>query len=130
MKRTMMVVSAALASIVLLSDPAGAQGTSQTVDIAKVDVQKLSAGYRASKVIGSNVLYDANETIGKIDDVLVSPDGTAPYTVLSIGGFLGMDTHLVVVPYDSLKLVDNRIVLPGGTKHTLKMLPEFKYSAK
>jgi sporulation protein YlmC with PRC-barrel domain len=126
----MMVVSAALASIVLLSDPAGAQGTSQTVDIAKVDVQKLSAGYRASKVIGSNVLNDANETIGKIDDVLVSPDGTAPYTVLSIGGFLGMDTHLVVVPYDSLKLVDNKIVLPGGTKQTLKMLPEFKYSAK
>ena len=126
----MMVVSAALASIVLLSDPAGAQGTSQTVDIAKVDVQKLSAGYRASKVIGSNVLNDANETIGKIDDVLVSPNGTAPYTVLSIGGFLGMDTHLVVVPYDSLKLVDNKIVLPGGTKQTLKMLPEFKYSAK
>jgi hypothetical protein len=62
--------------------------------------------------------------------VLVSPDGTAPYTVLSIGGFLGMDTHLVVVPYDSLKLVDNKIVLPGGTKQTLKMLPEFKYSAK
>jgi hypothetical protein len=130
MKKTMMVVSAALASIVLLSDPAGAQGTSQTVDIAKVDVQKLSAGYRASKVIGSNVLNDANETIGKIDDVLVSPDGTAPYTVLSIGGFLGMDTHLVVVPYDSLKLVDNKIVLLGGTKQTLKMLPEFKYSAK
>ena len=93
-------------------------------------MQKLSAGYRASKVIGSNVLNDANETIGKIDDVLVSPDGTAPYTVLSIGGFLGMDTHLVVVPYDSLKLVDNKIVLPGGTKQTLKMLPEFKYSAK
>ena len=130
MKKTMMVVSAALASIVLLSDPAGAQGTSQTVDIAKVDVQKLSAGYRASKVIGSNVLNDANETIGKIEDVLVSPDGTAPYSVLSIGGFLGMDTHLVVVPYDSLKLVDNKIVLPGGTKQTLKMLPEFKYSAK
>jgi sporulation protein YlmC with PRC-barrel domain len=130
MKKTMMVVSAALASIVLLSAPAGAQGTSQTIDIAKVDVQKLSAGYRASKVIGSNVLNDANETIGKIEDVLVIPDGTAPYTVLSIGGFLGMDTHLVVVPYDSLKLVDNKIVLPGGTKQTLKMLPEFKYSAK
>jgi hypothetical protein len=50
--------------------------------------------------------------------------------VLSIGGFLGMDTHLVVVPYDSLKLVGNKIVLSGGTKDTLKMLPEFKYAAK
>ncbi len=50
--------------------------------------------------------------------------------MLSIGGFLGMDTHLVVVPYASLKLVENKIVLPGGTKDTLKMLPEFKYAAK
>jgi hypothetical protein len=39
--------------------------TSQTVDLAKVDVQKLSAGYRASKVIGSSVLNDTNEIIGR-----------------------------------------------------------------
>ncbi len=130
MKKTMIVASAALASIVLLSGPAGAQGTSQTVEVAKVDVQKLPAGYRASKVIGSDVLNDANQSIGKIDDLLVNIDGTAPFAVLSIGGFLGMDARLVVVPYDSLKLVGNKIVLPGGTKDTLKMLPEFKYAAK
>jgi hypothetical protein len=78
-KKTITVVSAALASMVLLSGPAGAQGATQTVEVAKVDVQKLSAGYRASKVIGSSVLNDANEAIGKIDDLLVSTDGKAPY---------------------------------------------------
>ncbi|HWX32626.1 MAG TPA: PRC-barrel domain-containing protein [Steroidobacteraceae bacterium] len=130
MKKTITVVSAALASMVLLSGPAGAQGATQTVEVAKVDVQKLSAGYRASKVIGSSVLNDANEAIGKIDDLLVSTDGKAPYAVLSIGGFLGMDSHLIVVPHDSLSLIDNKIVLPGGTKDSLKMLPEFKYAAK
>ena len=41
-----------------------------------------------------------------------------------------MDSHLIVVPYDSLNLIDNKIVLPGGTKDSLKMLPEFKYAAK
>ena len=130
MKKTITFVSAALASVIFLAGPARAQGTSQTVDIAKVDVRKLPAGYRASKVIGSDVLNDANQSIGRIDDLLVNPDGTAPFAVLSIGGFLGMDTHLVVVPYDNLKLVGNKIVLPGGTKDTLKMLPEFKYAAK
>ena len=50
--------------------------------------------------------------------------------MLSIDGFLGMDSHLIVVPYDSLNLIDNKIVLPGGTKDSLKMLPEFKYAAK
>jgi sporulation protein YlmC with PRC-barrel domain len=130
MKKTMTFVSAALTGVVLFSGAAGAQGTSQTVDIAKIDVQQLSAGYRASRVIGSSVLNDANETIGKVDDLLISPDGKTPFTVLSIGGFLGMDSHYVVVPYDSLKLVDNKVVLPGGTKDMLRMLPEFKYAAK
>jgi hypothetical protein len=130
MKKAMMFVSAAMIGVALLSCPAGAQGTSQTVDLARVDVQKLSAGYRASKVVGSSVLNDANETIGKIDDLLVSPDGKAPFAVLSIGGFLGMGAHLVVVPYDSLKLVENKVVLPGGTKEMLKMLPEFKYATE
>jgi hypothetical protein len=130
MNKAMMFAGTAIIGAALLCGPAGAQGTSQTVDLAKVNVQQLSAGYRASKVIGSSVLNDANEAIGKIDDLLVSPDGKAPFAVLSIGGFLGMDTHMVVVPYDSLKLVDNKVVLPGGTKDMLKMLPEFKYAAK
>ena len=95
---------------------------------AKVDVQQVAAGYRASKVIGNSVLNNANETIGKIDDLLVTRDGKEPYAVLSIGGFLGMGTHLVVVRYDSLKFAQNKIMLPGGTKDGLKMLPAFEYS--
>ena len=102
----------------------------QTVELAKVDVQKLAAGYRASKVIGSSVVNEENEVIGKIDDLLVSLDGKEPYAVLSIGGFLGMGTHLVAVPYETLKSTDDKIVLPGGTKNSLRMLPEFKYASK
>jgi hypothetical protein len=130
MNKPMMFATAAMIGVALLCGPARAQGTSQTVDLAKVDVQKLSGGYRASKVNGSSVLNDANEVIGKIDNLLISPDGKAPFAVLSIGGFLGMGTHMVVVPYDSLKLVDNKVVLPGGTKDMLRMLPEFKYSTE
>jgi PRC-barrel domain len=128
MKKTMLLASAAMIGVGFLTAHANAQGVPQTVAIAKVDVQKVAAGYRASKVIGSSVLNDANETIGKIDDLLVTRDGKEPYAVLSIGGFLGMGTHLVVVRYDSLKFADNKIVLPGGTKDGLKMLPAFQYS--
>jgi hypothetical protein len=39
-----------------------------------------------------------------------------------------MGTHKVVVRYDSLQFADNKIVLPGGTKDGLKMLPAFEYS--
>ena len=59
----------------------------------------------------------------------MSSDGKRPYVVLSIGGFLGMGSHMVIVAYDSLKFTDNKAMLPGGTKEGLKMLPEFKYTA-
>jgi hypothetical protein len=128
MKKTRLLAAATMVSVGFLAAPASAQGVPQTVDIAKVDVQKVAAGYRASKVIGSSVVNDANETIGKIDDLLVTRDGKEPYAVLSIGGFLGMGTHMVIIRYDSLKFADNKIVLPGGTKDGLKMLPAFQYS--
>jgi hypothetical protein len=130
MKNAMILVSAAMLSVALLSGNAGAQGMPQTIDLVKVDVQTLAAGYRASKIIGSNVVNDTDETIGEINDVLVSSDGKQPYAVLSIGGFLGMGTHLVVVPYESLKFGDKKVTLPGGTKEGLKMLPEFKYATE
>ena len=103
MKRAILFASAAMIGVGLLSGTAGAQGVPQVVELAKVDVQTLAAGYRASKVIGSSVVNDTDETIGRIDDILISSDGKQPYAVLSIGGFLGMDSHLIVVPYNSLK---------------------------
>jgi hypothetical protein len=130
MKKLMVLAGAAMIGIALVSGGVGAQGTPQTIELVKVDVQKLAAGYRSSKVVGSSVVNDANETIGKIDDLLVSSDGKQPYAVLSIGGFLGVGTHLVVVPYETLKFADKRVILPGGTKEGLKMLPEFKYATE
>jgi hypothetical protein len=46
MKKAMILASAAMISIALLSGGAGAQGTPQTVELVKVDVHKLAAGYR------------------------------------------------------------------------------------
>jgi PRC-barrel domain len=130
MKKAISLAFAAMIGAAHLTGHAGAQVAPQTVELAIVNVQKLAAGYRASKVIGSSVVNDANETIGKVDDLLVSSDGKDPYAVLSIGGFLGAGSHLVAIPYDSLKFVDKKFVLPGGTKEGLKMLPEFKYASE
>ena len=87
MKKTMLLASAAMIGIAVLATHASAQGVPQSVEITKVDVQKVAAGYRASKVVGSSVVNDANQTIGKIDDLLVTRDGKEPYVVLSVGGF-------------------------------------------
>jgi hypothetical protein len=128
MKKTTLLAGALMIGVASFAPQLNAQGVQQAVAIAKVDVQTVQGGYRASKVIGEKVLNDTNETIGKIDDLLVTRDGKEPYVVLSIGGFLGMDSKLVVIRYDSLKFVDNTIVLPGGTKDGLNILPAFEYA--
>jgi sporulation protein YlmC with PRC-barrel domain len=94
----------------------------------KVDPQSLATGYRTSKVVGATVVNEANETVGTIDDLIVTPTEKVPFAVLSVGGFLGMGTKYVVVPYSALKVGDKRMVLPGATKESLKSLPEFKYT--
>jgi hypothetical protein len=63
MKKAMLFASAAIIGVSVLATHANAQGVSQSVEITKVDVQRVAAGYRASKVIGSSVANDANETI-------------------------------------------------------------------
>lgn len=125
--RKSLIVASALVAGSLLSGPVLAQGVPQTVALIKVDVTKLASGYRASKIIGGTVVNEANETVGKVDELLIGADGKTPYAVLSVGGFLGLGDRLVVVPYDSLKMAANKIMLPGATKDALKMLPEYKY---
>jgi hypothetical protein len=112
-----------------LSGHAMAQGTPQTVAIMKVDPQTVATGFRTSKTVGSSVVNEANETVGSVDDLIVTPNEKAPYAVLSVGGFLGLGTKYVIVPFGSLHMQDKKIVLSGATKDALKALPEFKYSS-
>jgi hypothetical protein len=110
--------------------PAAAQGAPQTVGLVKVDPQTVATGYRGSRIIGASVLNDANESIGKIDDLIISADGKAPFAVVGVGGFLGLANRLVVVPYSSLKFADGKIILAGASKDELRALPEFKYATE
>ena len=126
----LVLATAAVIAASALAAPAFvlAQGAPQTVNLTKVDVVKVSTGYRASKVIGASVVNEANETVGKVDDVIIGQDGKSPFVILSVGGFLGMGTKLVVLPYEQLKATENKLILPGATKDALKDLPEFKYA--
>jgi hypothetical protein len=129
--RVALVAAAVAAAIVLATPVVGqAQGTPQTVQLTKVDVVKVATGYRASKVIGSSVVNEANDTVGRVDDIIIGEDGRTPFVVLSVGGFLGMGDKLVVLPYEQLKATDGKIILPGATKDALKDLPAFKYASR
>src|SRR5580700_11605362 len=94
---------AGAAILAALSGPAFSQGAPQTVSLMKVDPQTVATGYRTSKVVGSTVVNEANETVGTVDDLIVVPSEKVPFAVLSVGGFLGMDKKYVVVPFSSLQ---------------------------
>lgn len=128
MTRLITLFAGAAVLAVGLSGPVFSQGAPQTLSLMKVDPQSLATGYRTSKVVGSTVVNEDNKTVGTIDDLIVTPGEKVPFAVLSVGGFLGMGTKYVVVPYSSLEVSNKRMMLRGATKESLKGLPEFKYS--
>jgi len=119
---------AALVLSCLTTPQAFAQGAPQTVALSEVNPATLATGYRTSKVVGSAVVNDAGETVGSIDDLIVTPEGKVPYAVLSVGGFLGMGTKYVVVAANTLEVKDNKMLLHGATKEALKTLPSYTYA--
>ncbi|MGL4967689.1 MAG: PRC-barrel domain-containing protein [Inquilinus sp.] len=128
MKGLFTSLAAAATIAAALSGPALSQGTPQTLSVMKVDPQSVATGYRTSKVVGSSVVNEAGESVGTIDDLIVTPNEKVPFAVLSVGGFLGIGTKYVVVPYSALEVNDKRMMLRGATKESLKSLPEFKYT--
>jgi hypothetical protein len=128
MTRSISLLASAAVLAASLSGAAFAQGAPQTVTLMKVDPTSLATGYRTSKVVGSTVVNEANETVGTIDDLIVTPNERVPFAVLSVGGFLGMGSKYVVVPFNSLEVKDKEMLLRGATKDSLMALPAFKYN--
>ncbi|MEA3176522.1 MAG: hypothetical protein QOI59_45 [Gammaproteobacteria bacterium] len=98
------------------------------VALVVVDVVAVADGYRASKLRGATVVNSKNEKIGELDDLIVGKDRVL-FGIIQVGGFLGIGSHLIAVPYSSLQISEEgtRIVLPGASKEHVKDLPEFKY---
>jgi sporulation protein YlmC with PRC-barrel domain len=87
----------------------------------------LASAARASELIGTTVVNASNEKIGTIDDILLNVEGKAAQAVISVGGFLGLGSRLVAVPYDSLSFDNDQALLAGGSKGQLQALPDFQY---
>ncbi|ABS27521.1 PRC-barrel domain-containing protein [Anaeromyxobacter sp. Fw109-5] len=92
------------------------------------ETRAVAVGYRASKLIGAPVYNDKDQKIGKVDDLVVAPDGKVSLAVVDVGGFLGMGRHQVAIPVEQFSAVKPKVVLPGATKDALKQLPEFQYA--
>lgn len=122
--RRMLCLTLGLALGASLVPPA----TAAPVHLVVVDVVAVGDGYRASKLRGTKVINEKNESIGSLDDLIVGKDRVL-FAIIEVGGFLGLGSHLIAAPYNSLQINadGSRIVLPGAAREQLKALPEFKY---
>jgi sporulation protein YlmC with PRC-barrel domain len=125
-------IAAGLAGSLLLASAAFAQTPTATTDKAdtasKADTATTSSpssfqgDWRASKVAGLSVYNDKNESIGSINDLLMDKSGSVKAAVISVGGFLGVGSHLVAVPFDKVKFVNEPVATasnatpPAGTR--------------
>ena len=114
-------ITAALASTALLITMASAQtpttqtpaATSDHATGASMPESSLKGDWRASKVVGLKVYNDENENLGSINDLLMDKGGNIKAVVLGVGGFLGMGQHLVAVPLDKIKFVNEPVAYTG-----------------
>lgn len=118
---------AAIIAAALVNAGIGSAALAQKpVALVVADVKTVALGYRVSELRGKAVVNDRGEKIGTIDDFIINRDRVL-FTVLSVGGFLGIGERLVIAPYSSLRWKGSRLILPGATKEALRSLPPFHY---
>lgn len=101
----------------------------QPIGISVQEQALVAKGWSSKKdLLGKAVYNDKHDKIGTVRDVILSPDRTASFAVISAGGFVDLDQHDVAIPFQQLQLNGSRIELPGATKDTIKSLPEFVYA--
>jgi sporulation protein YlmC with PRC-barrel domain len=112
-----------LAASAMLVTVAFAQSPGATTDkaapaAAATDTSSFHGNWRASKVVGLSVYNDNNESIGSINELLMDKSGSIKAVVIGVGGFLGVGEHLVAMPLDKVKFVNEPVAYTGMSSNT------------
>jgi len=93
--------------------------------------QATSSLVAVSEIKGTAVTNLQNQNIGDVDELLIDPgEGSVRFAVLSVGGFLGLGTTKVAVPWQAFNITPRR---DGGvtmkldaTKERLEKAPRIE----
>lgn len=108
--------------------PGAAAGASAKFLTMQKDNERLS-----SDLIGMPVSNSAGENVGRISGLLIDKDHKLTGAVLSVGGFLGLGSKSVAVPWESLKIEsrDNRqVAVLSMSNDEIVNAPDFKTQAQ
>lgn len=104
-------------------------GGSTTVGVSITESTKLAMGWSVKKtLLGKTVYNETGTAVGKVQDLIISPDRDVSYVILGAGGFIGIGRHDVAVPIAQIVDQGGRLVMNGATKDAIKALPVFNYA--
>jgi len=127
--------SLAVVSLLVLLAPgkhAAAQvAGSTTLGITVEELKAVAVGWSAKRqILGKPVYNEQNARVGKIEDMIVTPDKSISFVIIGAGGFVGVGRHDVAIPVNQLQEKDGKYVLPGATKEAIKAIHRFEYAKK
>lgn len=53
-------------------------------------------------------------TVGKVQDLIISPDANVSYVIVSAGGFVGIGRHDVAIPVTQIQGPSGKLVMTGA----------------
>ena len=91
------------------------------------------ADMMSSKLVGMDVYNNQNDKLGQVEDLVVDNGKTISGVVVSVGGFLGMGEHYVLIDPASIVVSDkdgSMKAVVDTNKDNLKAAPAFTYKKK
>ena len=92
--------------------------------------QAASQYLAKERLIGAKVVNKDGQTVGSIDDLIISQGGQIEGVVMGVGGFLGVGSKQVGVRLGALRITTSggkvTVTLPTATKEMLGAVPAFQ----
>ncbi len=96
---------------------------------AEIPAQEGNPTILASRIMDYEVYDKNNKQVGYIDDIVIRRSGRATQLIVGIGGFLGIGEKVVSLPFKTVRLEEEKIVLEA-TEKQLEQKSEFNYLAQ
>jgi PRC-barrel domain len=122
-----------LAALVMASFSAVASaqvaGGTTTVGVNITESTQVALGWSVKNTLMGKMIYnEAGDKVGKVEDLIISPDRKVTYVIVGAGGFIGIGRHDVAVAVGQIQDNGGKLTMPGATKDMIKAMPVFIYA--
>lgn len=131
MYKTLVLTALIASGMGAASAPTFAQEAGTTVlGITAIESTQVAMGWSVKKsLLGRTVYNESGAKVGRIEDLIISPEKNVSYVIVGAGGFIGIGRHDVAIPVSQIREKDGRMLMPGATKDIVKSMPTFTYAS-